>query len=65
MGETYTNEYLARASLLKSATLDQRSDGALLRVNTLVRDGNYEQADQALDEFVKGMYVFLPDFLPS
>ena len=65
MGVTYTNEYLARASLLKSATFDQRSDGALLRVNTLVRDGDYGQADRALDEFVKGMYVFLPDFLPS
>lgn len=42
MGRTYTNEYLARISLLKSATLNNRSDGALLRVNTIVHDATLQ-----------------------
>lgn len=65
MGVTYTNEYLARASLLKSATLNSRSDGALVRVNTVVHDGDFSAADDELDHFVRKMYVFLRDYLPS
>ncbi len=65
MGQTFTNEYLARASLLKSATLNNRSDGALVRVNTVVHDGDFEAADRQLDEFLQKIYVFLPDYLPS
>ncbi len=65
MGVTYTNEYLARASLLKSATLKGRSDGALVRVNSVVHDGDFDSTDAELDHFVRKMYVFLRDYLPS
>lgn len=65
MGTTFTNEYLARASLLKSAVLDNRSDGALVRVNVMVENDNFEKADKQLQTFIAGMSVYLRDHLPE
>lgn len=63
-GVSYTDEYLARASLISSAVLDKRSDGALIRVNVLVNNEDFEKADLKLQSFIRDMAIYLPDFLP-
>lgn len=65
MGVTFTNEYVARASLLKSAVLQNRSDGALVRVNVLVENDDFEKADKQLQTFIGGLSVYLKDYLPE
>ncbi len=65
MGVSYSNEYLARASLIKSAVMTNRSDGALVRVNVVVKDGKESEADDMLQSFVKAASLHLPEFLPN
>ena len=64
MGQRFTNEYVARASLLKNAVTQQRSDGALVRVNVQVHNGDFNKADSELQSFIRGMRVHLPQYLP-
>ncbi|TCK07545.1 VPLPA-CTERM-specific exosortase XrtD [Marinobacterium mangrovicola] len=64
-GVQFTNEYLARASLLKSSVMEGRTDGALIRVNVLVENDDFNRADKELQDFVRDMSVFLPDYIPS
>ncbi|WP_432472315.1 VPLPA-CTERM-specific exosortase XrtD [Amphritea sp. HPY] len=63
-GISYTDEYVARASLISSAVFDKRSDGSLVRVNVLVKDNDFEKADLKLQSFIRDMAVYLPSFLP-
>ncbi|WP_290703266.1 VPLPA-CTERM-specific exosortase XrtD [Amphritea sp.] len=64
-GVSYTDEYLARASLISSAVFDKRSDGALIRVNVLVNNDDFDKADMKLQNFIRDMAIYLPDFLPQ
>lgn len=65
MGVSYTNEYLARASLIKSAVTTNRSDGALVRVNVVVEGDKLSDADDMLQSFVQAASLHLPEFLPN
>ncbi len=65
MGVNYTNEYFARISLIKSAIADNRSDGALIRVNMIVEGNNLAEADDMLQSFVQAASLHLPEYLPG
>ena len=65
MGVNYTNEYIARISLIKSAIADNRSDGALIRVNMVVDGDDLDAADDILQSFVQAATLHLPEYLPS
>jgi len=60
----FANEYLARISLLKSSIAENRSDGALIRLNTLVQGDDYSAADKELTEFIRHLSPILPAYLP-
>jgi len=60
----FANEYTARLSLLRSSLTHNRSDGALVRVNTPVINENYEQADKNLRSFTRRLSAILPSYLP-
>ncbi|EAR59923.1 VPLPA-CTERM-specific exosortase XrtD [Neptuniibacter caesariensis] len=65
MGVSYTNEYLARASLIKNAVMQNRSDGSLVRVNIVVSDQDFLAADIQLQNFIRGMSGSIGHFLPQ
>jgi exosortase D (VPLPA-CTERM-specific) len=65
MGVNYTNEYFARVSLIKSAILNKRSDGALIRVNMVVDGDNLAEADEMLQSFVHAASMHLSEYLPA
>lgn len=52
-GNIFANEYVARASLLVSAIRDQRTDGALIRLTTLVDGDDLAAADRRLQRFLE------------
>jgi len=52
-GDIFTNEYVARASLLLSAIREQRTDGALIRLSTLVKNDDVAAADVHLQKFLQ------------
>lgn len=52
-GNIFANEYVARASLLVSAIRDQRTDGALIRLTTLVDGDDVAAADRRLQDFLQ------------
>jgi len=62
--EIFSNEYIARASLIKSSIMSSRSDGALIRVNTPVFQNNVDDAEQILKDFVLGLTPLLPTYIP-
>ncbi|HUH36636.1 MAG TPA: EpsI family protein, partial [Spongiibacteraceae bacterium] len=61
-----TNEYLAKWYLFWDGMNESRSDGALIRVITLVDDpANIDKADAALGDFVRDFYPLMKDYVPS
>jgi exosortase D (VPLPA-CTERM-specific) len=65
-GVTLANEYLSKVLLLKDAILENRTDGALIRLITPVFQGESEQAaDARLREFASKVTPTLVDFLPK
>ncbi len=52
-GKVFSNEYIARASLLLSAIRDKRTDGALIRLSTMVEKDDLAAADERLQHFLQ------------
>lgn len=65
-GRILTNEYLVKWFLLWDALTMNRTDGALVRLTTLVqRTEDINQADQRLKDFLKLMQPQLDQFVPN
>ena len=65
-GRVITNEYLVKWFIFRDALFDNRTDGALVRVTTLVPDGaDIDEADAALGRFVAEFYPSLDSFIPD
>ena len=65
-GRVITNEYLVKWFIFRDALFDNRTDGALVRVTTLVPDGaSIEEADAALARFIGEFQPSLHDFIPD
>jgi EpsI family protein len=65
-GRVITNEYLVKWFIFRDALFDNRTDGALVRVTTLVPDGaSIEEADAALARFIGEFHSSLHDFIPD
>jgi len=64
-GETIASEYSAKFRLIWNAIRKNRTDGALVRVITPVRNGDERGAlDQAIS-FIQASFVPLADYLPN
>ena len=62
---TYANEFVARASLMVSAALTGRSDGALIRVIAPITDGDVHAAEQEITAFIRQIEPKLSAYLPD
>jgi len=65
-GMKIANEYLSKLYLLKDAILENRTDGALVRLTTPLYPGESESdADKRLQEFMQAVVPNLAGYLPS
>ncbi len=64
-GRQLTNEYLVKWYLFWDALTRNRTDGALVRLVTSVRNGDFKQADARLKDFLNTMYPHLNKFVPD
>ena len=65
-GRVITNEYLVKWFIFRDALFDNRTDGALVRVTTLVPDGaDIREADAALGRFIAEFHPSLHEFIPD
>jgi EpsI family protein len=65
-GRTIANEYLSKWYLLADAIVENRTDGALVRLTTPLYSSEVEQsADQRLRSFIQELQPRLGGYLPS
>ena len=65
-GRTIANEYLSKWYLLTDAIVENRTDGALVRVTTPLYPGEVEQnADNRLRSFIQELQPRLDGYLPG
>ncbi|MBT8440175.1 MAG: VPLPA-CTERM-specific exosortase XrtD [Gammaproteobacteria bacterium] len=65
-GRSITNEYLVKWYLLLDAINKNRTDGALVRLTTLVRPGqDIAEADALLMDFTAEVLPYLADYIPN
>lgn len=64
-GRTITNEYLAKWYLFLDSLMEQRTDGALVRLVTSVpQDDDISIADERLVDFMQDFQPLLQDYVP-
>lgn len=63
-GRNLASEYLLKWYLLRDSVVESRSDGALLRLTTLI-NSDEEQADQRLQKFMKDFYPEFKKYIPE
>ncbi|MGY6276099.1 VPLPA-CTERM-specific exosortase XrtD [Methylomonas sp. MgM2] len=64
-GRVMADEYQVKWYLFRDALLENRTDGALVRVITPIADGEpAEAADQRISAFLAGALPLLPDYVP-
>jgi len=65
-GRSMTNEYLVKWYLFSDALTLNRTDGALVRITTLVNPGeDVDLADKRIIDFIKASYPQLHDYIPD
>jgi exosortase D (VPLPA-CTERM-specific) len=65
-GRVMTNEYLVKWNMLVDAITRNRTDGALVRLVTPMRDGqNIAELDDALSDFSAQIGSLLPSYIPD
>jgi EpsI family protein len=65
-GRTISNEYVSKWYLLADAILENRTDGALVRLTTPLYPGEVEQsADSRLQSFIQELQPRLVGYLPG
>lgn len=65
-GRNLANEYLMKWYLFKDALLLNRTDGALVRLTTMVNPGeSIDIADRRLQGFAKEVLPVLPEYIPN
>ncbi len=63
---TYLQEFLARLDLVRLSLLDNRTDGALIRLFTEVRPGEtLDAGDARLKHFAAGFVELIPAYVPD
>lgn len=63
-GTAIASEVDAKVELVRSAITRNRTDGALVRVSSLVA-GSPQETTEQLVEYVRRLYPLLPEFLPD
>lgn len=64
-GRVIPNEYVAKYYLVADAITDNRSDGALVRVTTLLENGETDfQAEKRAVSFVRSLFPLLDHYIP-
>lgn len=65
-GRVMADEYQVKWYLLRDALLENRTDGALVRVTTPIIEGEAEEkADQRIADFLAGALPLLPEYVPN
>ena len=65
-GRVMADEYQVKWYLFRDALIDNRTDGALVRVITPIVNGEAEEAaDQRINNFLAGALPLLPDYVPD
>ena len=63
-GRTYASEYWNVIYLVFDAITKRRTDGALLRVNNMVKE-NADEALKTQTEFIQLFFPLLKDYIPD
>ncbi len=65
-GRVITNEYLVKWYILWDSITKNRTDGALVRLTTVVKAGeSLEEADETLSSFARSIASELPTYIPN
>lgn len=65
-GRNITNEYLVKWWLIRDALADNRTDGALVRLTTMLNPGqDVKEADDRLEGFMADLMPVLPSYIPD
>ncbi len=65
-GKVMADEYKVKWHLFRDALLENRTDGALVRVITPIIDGEPEEnADKRISAFLSGALPLLPEYVPN
>ena len=64
-GRDVTNEYKAKWYIFWDSLMENRTDGALVRVVVPIVDDNVTEAEKVANRFVRDAYVFLPEYIPG
>jgi exosortase D (VPLPA-CTERM-specific) len=64
-GRVMADEYRVKWYLFRDALLDNRTDGALVRVTTPIVGESEESADQRIQNFLTHVFPVLPEYIPG
>lgn len=64
-GNTITNEYLLKLSLIYNSLKNNRSDAAFIRISTPVLNNNVENAITVAERFLRNSIPVIKSFLPE
>ncbi|HNR77195.1 MAG TPA: exosortase-associated EpsI family protein, partial [Parvularculaceae bacterium] len=65
-GRKIANEFVMKFWLIVDAVIRKRSDGAMVRLITPIRnDRSAGDADEKLNAMIKRVEAFLPDYVPE
>ena len=61
----YSNDFLARASLISSALIRKRTDGGLVRLTTPIIGGNVKRSEEVLESFLNELTPKIARYFPD
>ena len=64
-GQTFSNDFLARATLIVDALIKKRTDGALVRLTTPIIGGNIKESEERLNVFLRELAPKIDRFIPN
>jgi exosortase D (VPLPA-CTERM-specific) len=64
-GKSFSNDFLARASLITNALISKRTDGGLVRLTTPIIGGNVKQSEEMLDAFLNELASKVDQYIPD
>lgn len=64
-GKSFSNEFVARATLVADALVNKRTDGGMVRLTTPIRGGNVKQAENTLNNFMQELVPKINGYIPN
>jgi len=64
-GESFSNDFIARATLIRNALIDKRTDGALIRMTTAIHEEDVRSSEETLNAFINELAPIIRNFIPN